>query len=62
MQKKPEQSERNWARLSVFVTLFVGLLGIAVAIILSNWEKTDKYFGLIVIALLGFFIYFQWLK
>lgn len=58
----PRRSQKNWAKLGVLVTLFVGLLAIAVTIILQVSDKTDKYFGLIIIALLGYIVYSEFFK
>ena len=49
--------KKNWAKSGVLVALFVGLLGIAITIISSDWDTTDKYFGIIIIALLGYIVY-----
>ena len=58
----PRQPQKNWAKLGVLLTLFVGLLAIAVTIILQVSDKTDKYFGLIIIALLGYIVYSEFFK
>lgn len=45
------------AKLGVLITLSIGLLGIAVAIILSSWNMTDKEIALIALTLLGYIAY-----
>jgi len=53
----PRRKKENWAELAVWVTLIITLLAIAVNIIFSNADKTDKYFGLLVLAFIGYIIY-----
>ncbi len=53
----PKPRKKDWAKIGVLVTLFLGLLGIAVAIMTSSWDKTDKEFSIIVIVVLGYIAY-----
>jgi len=49
--------KKNWTKNGVLLALFLGLLGIAVTILTSNWNKSDKEFSIIGIILLGYILY-----
>lgn len=53
----PKQTEKNWTKIGVLITIFLTSFGMAMTIILSDLDIRDKEIGLIVIALFGYILY-----